>query len=164
VAAIIVGLVMIFLQSSNINHLNAEIEEEKTALNLSEMLLMQRVDYQNKAPIYRERYERLKLMIPDNPEEEEILRIFAYIAEEYSFAVSEIRFGDRVLHQDNGYIEMPLIITMEGRYRDLTGILDHLHRGQRAIRVDDIGITLSVRPTAQIRVNLVASAFYATGD
>lgn len=164
VVAIIAGLVMIILQSSNINYLKAEIENEKTALNISEMLLIRRMEHQNNASNYQERQERILLMIPENPEEEEILRYFAYLAEEYGFIVSEIRFGVRIPHQDKGYVEMPLTVSMEGRYRELPGLMEHFHRGQRAIRVLDISIGQFNRETAQIRVNLAASAFYIMGN
>lgn len=164
VAVIIVGLVMIYLQASNLNRLKAEIEDEKVALNLSEMRLSQRLDHQNKALNYQERYDRLKLMIPGSPEEEEILRNFTYLAEEYGLTISEIRFDGRLSDQGKDYIEMPLNIVIDGRYRDIVGMLDRLHSGNRAIRIDDIGISLLGRETAQIRVTLKARAFHLTGN
>lgn len=164
VVAIIVGLFMIFLLASNIRYLKDETEDEKAALNQSEIRLIQSLDYQRNAPLYQEKYDRLKFMIPLNPEEEEILRYFSYLAEEYGLTVSEIRFGDRLPYEEEGYIQMPLTITMEGRYRELVGLLDQVRRGNRAIRINDIVITLLHRETAVIRVVLAASSFHVVSD
>ncbi len=160
VVAVIVGLALIYLQAYSLRGLNAEVENEKIALAQSEAILIKRLEHQKNALVYQENYAKLKLMIPDNPEEEEILRYFAYLAEEYDLSVPEIRFRERVANEEQGYIRMPLEITIEGRYRELVALLDHLNRGERAVRINTIGITLSSGETAQLRIVVSASAFH----
>ncbi len=164
VVAIIVGVAMLFLLASNLRQLKADAEVEEMAINQSRILLNQRLNHQKNAPAYQEKYDKLKLMIPVNPEEEEILRYFAFLAEEYDLRVQEIRFEGRIADEEQGFAQMPLSVTMEGRYRELIGLLNHLHRGDRAIRIDDIGITLSRGETAQIRITLAAVAFFAKSE
>ena len=161
VFAVIIGLALIFLQAANLRHLKTEVEDEKMALDQSEALLNQRLEHQKNAVAYQERYARLKLMIPDNPEEEEILRYFAYLAEEYDLEIPDIRFGERVASEGQAFIQMPLEIAMEGRYRELVALLNHLNRGERAIRVNTIGITLSSAEPAQIQIVISAGAFHS---
>ena len=160
VIAVIIGLVLIYFQVSNLRLLKDEVENEEAALNHARLVLSQRIEHQINAPLYREKYDWLKLKIPAKPEEEEILRYFDYLSEEYDLIISNINFGGRAINEEGGYVQMPLTIAIEGRYRNLVGFFNHLHRGNRAIRVDSIAITVASAETLQLQINLSANAFH----
>jgi Tfp pilus assembly protein PilO len=160
VVAMIIGLAMIFLQVNNLNTLRASVEDEKLALTQAEALLNQRLEYQANAPLYREKAARLKQMIPDQPQEEEILRLINLMVEEYDLRIHEIRFDTMVPDAENGYVRMPLTITIEGSYSSLIDLLDHLQWSGRAFRVDQISIALAGNPQGEIRTVILASAFF----
>jgi Tfp pilus assembly protein PilO len=160
VLAIIVGLAMIYLQATNLNSLKTAVEDEKLALAQAEALLNQRLEYQANAPFYREEAARLKQLVPEQPQEEEILRLINLTAEEYDLRIHEIRFENRVPNAESGYITMPLVITVEGSYRSLIELLDHLQWSGRAFRVDQVRIALSGSPQGNIRTVITANVFY----
>lgn len=164
VVAIIAGLIIIVFQASGIRQLKTNIENEKHALDLSNVHLIQRRGYQSNAVIYQERYDRLKLKIPDSPKEEEILRLFYNIGQDHGMRITEILFIERIAQQEMGYIEMLMTVNMEGRFRDLPDTLSHIRRSDRAIRIDNITIMPLLHETALMRISLRASAFYLLGD
>jgi hypothetical protein len=164
VVAILVGLGLLFLQISGANTLRASIEDEKLALAQAEALLQQRLDYQANAPFYREKATKYQAMIPDQPQEEEILRSLRLIAEEYDLNVQEIRFDARVLNEESGFVQMPMVITVEGSYSSLIQLLDHLQWSGRIYRVDQVNISLAGAAQGGIRAVLTASVFYRAGN
>lgn len=164
VLLIVIGLVMIYLQISKINDLRASIEDEELALAEARAVLARRLEYQANEPYYRELARTLELMMPATPQEEEILRYFGFLSEEYDLDLQQISFAERVDNEEQGYIKMPLSISLEGRFKNLIAFLSHLYSlGERAIRVDSINITLSPRPDspANLRVTISAVAFHS---
>lgn len=164
ILAIVIGLILIYLQVSNLRRLNEEVEIEEAALNQARIILNRRLEHKANAPEYQAKYNLLSIKIPNKPEEEEILRYMAFLAEEYNLSVNDIRFGSRAVHQEEGYIRMPLVITAEGRYRDLVGLLGHFYQDGRAIRVDNIAITVSSIETVKLRIILTANAFHSISE
>lgn len=160
VLAILVGLAMIYLQAANLSSLKVTVEDEKLALAQAEALLAQRLEYQANAPFYREEAARLKRLIPEQPEEAELLRLINITAEEYDLRIHEIRFENRIPNTESGYVTMPLVITVEGNYRMLIDLLDHLQWSGRAFRVDQVRIALAGSPQGNIRTVITANAFY----
>lgn len=164
VVAILVGFGLLFLQISGASTLRASIEAEKLTLAQAEALLQQRLDYQANAPFYREKAAKYQAMIPEQPQEEEILRSLRLIAEEYDLSVQEIRFDARVPNIESGFVQMPLVVTVEGSYSGLIQMLDHLQWGGRAYRIDQINITLTGTDQGGIRAVLTASVFYRAAN
>ena len=164
VVAILVGLGLLFLQISGANTLRATIADEELALAQAEAMLQQRLDYQANAPEYREKAAKYQAMIPDQPQEEEILRSLRLIAEEYDLNVQEIRFDARVPDEENGFVQMPMVITIEGSYSNLIQLLDHLQWSGRAYRVDQVSISLAGAAQGGIIAVLTASVFYRTAN
>lgn len=162
-AAIVLGLVLIYLQAANIRSLNAELEDEEFLLNQSRAHLQRLQEYEANAPFYRDRIAAVNLLLPDQPQEEQILRYFARLAEDYDLTLSEIRFAARTSSEE-GFIIMPLNIIVEGRYRQLVSFLNALRYGERAVRVDTISIAVTVPGEAKLRININANAFHKTGE
>lgn len=165
VLAALVGITLIYFQFDNLRALREEVNNEELALDQAIALLNQRLDHKRNAPVYEEKYEWLKILVPDNPEEEEILRYFAYLSEEFDLDISEIRFGGRVTGGEGGYNQMPLIINIEGRYRELVGMLDHLRQGNnRAIRIDNIDLTVLDANNGRLQIIFTANAFHRASE
>lgn len=162
--AILIGLVFLILQINGSKSLRASIEDEKIALAQAEAVLQQRLEYQANAPLYREKAARYKIMMPSQPQEEDILRTVNLLAEEYDLRVQEVRFDTRVLNPENGFVQMPLVISAEGSYSSLIQMLDHLMWGGRAFRVDQVDINLAGTDQSGIRFVLRASVFYRTAN
>lgn len=160
VVVIIAGLVLIYYQFSNLRDLRAEVEEEETALLQAREELNRRQAIRADEQHYREQVDAFEKMIPANPEEEEVLRYFDRLAEEYDFRVIEIRFEGRQAFEEQGYVKMPLRISLEGSYRGLSNLLGHLYEGERAVRVDDVRISGAPEDPEKLPINLSANAFY----
>jgi Tfp pilus assembly protein PilO len=160
VIAILVGLSLLFLQITGANAIRASIEEEELSLAQAQALLQQRLDYQANAPQYREKAAKYQAMIPEQPQEEEILRSLRLVAEEYDLNVQEIRFDARVPNVESGFVQMPMVITVEGSYSSLIQLLDHLQWSGRIYRVDQVNISLAGTDQGGIRAVLTASVFY----
>ncbi len=169
-AVIVVGallfllvIVMAVLQFTNLQGLREQVAEEEMAVNQARALLNRRMEHRENAPEYEERIEVLKVLIPESPQEEQVLRYFDYLAREYDLNVQQISFGGREENEEEGYVRMPLSITIEGRYQHLIDLLDHLYTGDRAVRVDNVGISMAESPEhrANIRASISASAFYS---
>ena len=160
ILAIVAGLVLIYVQYNNLRQLKIEVEEEELTLNRFKALLEQRLEHEKNAPIYQKEIAMLQVMMPDKPEEEELLRYFAYLAEEYDLRVNQIGFGARVIDEEKGFVQMPLAINLEGRYHQLVNLLGHLRHGERAVRIDNLDVSLSGEDSAQLQINISASAFH----
>ena len=160
VLAIVAGLALIYVQSNNLRQLKVEVEEEELTLNQFRAMLEQRLEHEKNAPIYQKEIAMLHAMMPDKPEEEEILRYFASLAEEYDLRVNQIGFGARVRDEEKGFVRMPLAINIEGRYHQLIELLGHLHHGERAVRIDNLDVSLSGEDSSQLQINISASAFH----
>ena len=156
-------IAMAVLQFNNLQGLRVQVEDEEMAVNQARALLNRRMEHRDNASEYEERIEVLKVLIPETPQEEQVLRYFDYLAREYDLKVQQISFGGREENEEEGYVRMPLSITIEGRYQHLIDLLDHLYNGERAMRVDTVGISLAESPEhrANIRVSISASVFYS---
>lgn len=161
VIVLIVALVLIFIQFNNLRDLRLQVEEEQIALDESRAELIRRQKHRDNAPLYRERIALYTRMVPESPQEEEILRYFNDLSEEYNYRIVNINFGGRVTNEEQGYVRMPMTVNMEGRYQDLTGMLDHLRNSGRMVSVDNINISLTQETPANIRVVISASAFHS---
>lgn len=158
--AVVVGMVLAYLQYANLRNLREEVEDEKVALEQAIALRDKRLEHRRNAPQYEAELARLRLYIPDEPEEEEILRYFAFLAEEYTVDFNDIRFGGRIANTAQGFTAMPLSIVIEGRYRDIADLLEHLRVGERAFRIDNLIITVASAETVRLRLTLSANAFF----
>lgn len=161
VLVFIIAVAIIVILSNNLRDLRQQVEEEQAALEESKAELSRRERHRENAPVYRERIELYTQKVPESPGEEDIFRYFNDLSEEYNYRILSINFGSRVINEDQGYVRMPMTVNMEGRYQDLTGMLDHLRNSGRMVSVDNINISLTQDPPANIRVVISASAFHS---
>ncbi len=163
---LLLAIVMTVLQFNNLRELRAAVEEEEMAVMEVRAVLNRRLEHRANAPEYEERIRVIELMIPKTPQEEQILRYFDYLAEEYDLRVQQINFGGRVTNEEQGFVRMPLSVTLEGRFPNMVDLFSHLYRGGRAVRVDDLSISLAPTPTlpANTRASISANAFHSLNE
>ncbi len=151
--------VLIYFQYNTWTDLRAEIEDEKTALDAAHAQLDRRLEHQQKADEYEERLEYALSKIPAAPEEEELLHYIHYLVGEYDLRAVEISFGDRYENEE-GYMNMPVTINLEGRYDGIRRMFNHLYGGDRAIRIDNFDISRAGGNGNNLQVNISAYTFY----
>jgi len=159
--AIILALVMIFLQFSTFRDLQAEVEEEETALEEARAHLARLQEHRDRAAEYEERLAFAEKMIPPEPEEDRLLRYIHRLAHEYDLRAREINFGSRAV--EGNYTVMPFTLDIEGSFRDLGAFFNHLYNGDRAIRINDLDLSRG-GGGGTTTVSISANAFYSQGD
>ncbi|MGM0652786.1 MAG: type 4a pilus biogenesis protein PilO [Bacillota bacterium] len=157
VVILILGAVLIYVQFNALNSLRTEIEEEEIALIAAQTRLTRLMEHRENASEYEQRLIFANRMIPDQPGEENILRYIQRIAEDNDLRAIEIRFDGR--NETESYTAMPLSITVEGSFQDTRQLLDQIQNGERAIRVDDLGLSRAGE-AGSLRVSISAIAFY----
>ncbi len=158
VLIILVG-VLIYFQYNTLINLRAEVEEEEAALDAARATLERRLEHQQREDEYEERLDYALSKMPTQAEEEEVLRYIHHLAAEYDLRPVEISFGDHY-QADEGYMNMPLSITIEGRYNGIRRMFSDLYSGDRAFRIDNFNITRAGGNGASLQVNISAYTFY----
>ncbi len=158
------ALAIAVLQFNNLRDLRALVEEEEMAVMQARATFNQRLEHRENAAEYEERIRVLQLLVPQAPREDQVLSYFDFLSAKYDLDVQQISFGEREENEEAGYTRMPLSITIEGRYQNLADFLAHLYDGERAVRVDNVSISLAETPEerANIRVSISAGTFYSS--
>ncbi len=161
---LIFAIAITVLQFNSLRNLRASIEEEELAVIQARSTVTRRLEHREKAAEYEEKISFLQQLMPDTPQEEQVLRYIDYLAGEHGLDVQQISFGEREENEDAGYVRMPLSITIEGRFQNIIDLMEHLYNGERAVRVDNISISLAETPDqpANTRVSISASTFYSS--
>lgn len=158
VLVVVLSAVLIYVQANTLSDLREQVEEEEIAVLTAQTRLNTLMQHRNNAEEYEQRLRDAKRKIPDQAGEEEILRYIHRLADNNDLKAVEIRFGGR--SEAEGYIAMPLSITLEGGFQDTRILLRQLRNGDRAIRVDDIRLNRMGDAGASLRINISANAFY----
>jgi len=160
-AVVVIALtgVLIYFQYNTLMDLRAEVEEEEIALDAARATLERRLEHQQRADKYEERLDYALSKMPTQAEEEEVLRYIHHLAGEYDLRPVEIAFADHY-QAEEGYMNMPLSITIEGRYNGIRRMFNDLYSGDRAVRIDDFDITRAGGNGAYLQVNISAYTFY----
>ena len=156
IVAAIIGAILIYVQVGINRTLKEEALAEQLKLTQAQAQLARYHQLRDNAPVYREQLAVLKRMIPADPGEELLIRQIYYLADDAKLRVNEIRFGTRA--KKNGYVEIPLEITLEGGFQGLLKTLSDLRAGSRAIRVHNVRV--SKQGDTKVRITISANAFY----
>lgn len=160
VLVVILSIALVYVQYSTLANLKIEVENEEQALRLAQANLARLIDLRANAAEYEQRLAYAERMIPADAGEEEILRYFYRLSDEYDVKVLEIRFDSRLVGET--FITMPLALNLEGSYSSLSRLLRRLRDGERVFRVDNIRISRTEGSGSDLRLTLTASAFYKT--
>ena len=160
ILVIVLSFVLVYIQNSTLAKLKIEVENEEQALSMAQANLARLLDLRANAAEYEQRLAYAERMIPADAGEEEILRYFYRLSDEYDVKVLEIRFDSRSVGET--FNTMPLVLNLEGSYSNLSRLLRRLRDGDRVFRVSNIQINRTGGSGSDLRFTLAASAFYKT--
>ncbi|MFO7942383.1 MAG: type 4a pilus biogenesis protein PilO [Bacillota bacterium] len=138
-----------------------EIETEKTEVALAESRLEHLKDLAARSDEMEESLETMAKLIPDTPQEDELIVLINREAEEAEIGFMEIRFDERSESEEHGYIEMPINLAFEGRYLQAIELLKALDNLERGVRIDDIKMGRGREELPVLNINVRGSVFYA---
>jgi len=148
------------LISVNLSELSMAIEEEEKALTRTQVKHLRMVEGDAKQPGEVENSGSFKIAFPQEYDEDEILRYFEVLSDEYGLHLSEIRCVGRPKEVNNGSFKIPLDVRLEGRYRGLLELLDHLRKEEDAITVKKVRTSRSEQVPARISISINVDSFY----
>jgi flagellar basal-body M-ring protein/flagellar hook-basal body protein fliF len=135
-----------------------DFEQEELALQQEEARLLNLIALSKQAPELEERKARAEALLPPLPKENTLLTGMQDLGVESKTDLLEVSFGERIPQQ--GYDEMPLNLTFEGRYHGLLKLLDNLQNWQRNVRIDEVKIGKGKDDYPWVKADLTAAAFY----
>ena len=160
ILVVILSFALVYVQNSTLSNLKIEVENEEQALNLAQANLARLMDLRANAAEYEQRLSYAERMIPAEAGEEEILRYFYRLSDEYDIKLLEIRFDNRSVGET--FTTMPLALNLEGSYSNLSRLLRRLRDGDRVFRVNNIQLSRTGDSGSDLRLTLAASTFYKT--
>ena len=148
------------LISVNLRELSKAMEEEEVALTKEQARYLRMAENCGEDPGCREYLNSYKLSFPREFHEEEILRYFEVLSDEFGLRLIKHRFNGKPNINDNNMDIIPFELDLEGRYRGLLQLLDHLRNKESAVRVDRVRTTRQEKIPARISIYITASAFF----
>lgn len=153
---------LLYNQTNALKEARSQVEQEETALKQEEMRLLNLIKLSKQAPELEERKALAEALIPPLPNENLLIAGIQDIADKSKTDLLEVHFDKRVSKQ--GYDEMPIKLTFEGRYHGLLILLDNLQNWNRNIRVNEVKVSEGSKEYPQIKVEITAAAFYQQQD
>jgi len=147
------------LISLNLRELTLAMEEEKSALSETQGRYLQVVENYDTAEAGDDKLE-FTIAFPEEYVKEEIWRYFEVLSDEFGLTLADIRFKGEPKVSDDNYIKQALEIKLEGRYRGLLQLLDHLRHREKAIRVDNVRTSRNEKIPARISTILTACTHF----
>lgn len=148
------------LISVNLSELSKAIEEEEKALTKTQVKHLRMVEGEAEQTGEVENSGSFKISFPKEYDEDEILRYFEVLSDEYGLRLSEIRCIGRPKNVSSDRLKIPLDIRMVGRYRGLLELLDYLRKEEEAITVKKVQTSRSEQVPARISISINVDSFY----
>ncbi len=162
IIALVIALVLgmgglVYNKLSQMQDLAAQLSEQEEGLRQDENRLVQLKLLMAEGEELEEQYERSEMLIPDNPEEEKLIRYLQEKSADAGVDFVEIKFNPRI--QAEKYLDMPIEIAFSGDYDSLIQFLRNIFEGERAVRIDTINVAASGDGTNDIRADIGAHSF-----
>ena len=155
-------LVLIYLKVDDINKSHEVLAAEKKELRRDEELLDRLEKLRDNEDELMENYDRVLKLMPEKPDEGEMIRYLQAKAETAMLKFVRIEFGPR--EEESGYIAMPVELSFTGDYKDLLIFLELIAEGERAIRIDTLSVSSLDDVSGQITADISAHGFCRTDD
>ena len=153
------------LFAANLRELSLAIEEEELALTKTQAQYMRLVEDYIDIDDCHDFVNSSKIDFPEDYSEEEVRRYFEVLADEFGLRLREITLsGGHTKSEDQLYVIVPLEIILEGRFRGLLQILDHLRNEENAVYVDRVQAVRNDNIPARISIIVNASTYYKSND
>ena len=152
---------MIFLLYHQINALKEArtvVEEKQVTLQKEQSRLNYLIQLSKQADKLEQRKEYLAELIPPLPNEDLLITGIQGLADQSNTDFLQVRFENRIAK--DGYEEMPVILTFEGRYHGLLTLLDNMQTWNRALRINEVKVGKGRDDLPQIQAEIKAAAFY----
>lgn len=144
----------------NLRELSMAIEEEESALTHTQAQYLRMVEGDIDTVESQESVNGFKIGFPDEFVEEEVLCYFEVLADEYGLRLSEIRCIGKPEEEGTQQFKVPLDIRLEGRYRGLLQLLDHLRNSEKAVGVERVQTIRNEKIPARISISITVNTFY----
>lgn len=158
VAILACMIYLLYNQTATLQEARDQVEQEEIALQREEANLLNLVALSKQAPELEERKAIAEALLPPLPKENTLLTGIQDLGDKSETDLLQVRFGERIPHQ--GYDEMPINLTFEGRYHGLLKLLDNLQNWQRNVRIDEVKIGKGKGDYPQVKADLTVAAFY----
>ena len=151
------------LIQDNLNELNKAIKEEEQALSNEQARYLRLVENSG-ADDHGEDYpESYKIDFPEDYDRQEVLCYFEVLSDECGLRLLRVRFiNDSKCEPElkSACICVPLIVELEGRYRGLIKLLDHLRDKEDSIKIHRVKTSRSKDIPARIRIDISAESLF----
>lgn len=117
----------------------AEINSIEVLIGEKQVLLQKMKDAETRSAELEAQIAVLQKMIPEEPGQNHFLVWVQQISSEASMKLSNVSFGELVIEE--GYMEMPVNLSVQGSFKNLLKLLSNLMYSERLVRVDDIDLT-----------------------
>lgn len=149
------------LISVNLRELSLAIEEEESALTKTQAEYLRMIENGSNTKKEHEEVSSFKMDFPDEYIEDDVLRYFEVLSDEFGLRLSEIRcIGKPEQEESSKMIKVPLDVRLEGRYRGLLQLLDHLRNGEKSVKVGRVQTTRNEKIPARISISILIDTYY----
>ena len=138
-----------------ISRQTAEISTIEAMIGQQQEVLRKMKDAEAKSAELEAQLMVLREMIPEGLEQNRFLVWIQQISSDASMKLTDVSFDEHV--QEDGYMLMPLTLSMQGSYKGLLKLLSELMYNKRLVRVDDIDLTEN---NGILNIEIKAKLFY----
>ncbi|MFY9272573.1 MAG: type 4a pilus biogenesis protein PilO, partial [Thermacetogeniaceae bacterium] len=134
------------------------VEQEQITLKKEQSRLNYLIQLSKQAEELEQRKKYLAELIPPLPDEDLLITGIQGLADQSNTDFLQVRFENRIAKE--GYEEMPVILTFEGRYHGLLTLLDNMQTWNRVLRINEVRVSSGRDDLPQIQAEIKAAAFY----
>ncbi|KAB2951314.1 type 4a pilus biogenesis protein PilO [Heliorestis acidaminivorans] len=159
--AIVLFLLTAFLfyyQFGQLQVAREAVREEQQQLNQAKVRLQELVAIKANVDIMENNLAYLERRLPFQPRQDDIIKVLHSTAGQSGTHLTNLRFGNEA--SKDGYVEMPLTLSYEGRYHDVIALLQRFDQAERAFRVEEIKLSKGRGDFPELKADITAKAFY----
>lgn len=145
----------------NLRELKLAFEEEEQALTKTQARYMRMMLEDGELNNPDQYLSSFMVEFPAEFNEEEVLRYFEVLTDEYGLRLSELEFKGKPRQEDRDHVSVPVDIVLEGRYRGLLELLDYLRNKEAAVKISRVRTTRNEKVPARITTFIKATTCFA---
>lgn len=160
-AVVIFGVAsfFIYVQLSAFIRIQNKVAQETQELQVLRQQVQVLLKIKADAPLYEQKFAKIDQKIPSNAEQGSLISYIRSEALQTNTQFKQMRFDAQI--PQKGYIQIPMKISFEGNFAELTGLLDRLRKGSRGIRVDEVKMSKNGQQSiSKVKAEITATAFY----
>lgn len=158
VAILACMIILLYHQINALKEAREVVEQEQITLKKEQSRLNYLIQLSKQAEELEQRKKYLAELIPPLPDEDLLITGIQGLADQSNTDLLQVRFDNRIAKE--GYEEMPVFLTFEGRYHGLLTLLDNMQTWNRALRINEVKVTKGRDDLPRIQAEIKAAAFY----